>query len=258
MSNTAPLITIITVTYNAAANLPATMRSVAEQMKGLPEGSVEHLLIDGASKDGTVDVARSIPNPGLRIFSEPDRGLYDAMNKGLKRARGRYVLFLNAGDAFHGDGALRAFYEGAEAGADIVYGDTVLVDARRRVLGPRHLSVPEILDKRSFSRGMLVCHQAMLVRRDLAGEYDIRWRFSSDYDWSIRCIERSDPAHNINLHRVTTEFLAEGTTADNKKASLVERLRIMAHHYGWPVTLYRHLSFIPRAVLRRLSKRSSV
>ncbi len=248
---TTPVISIITVTYNAAEVLPPTMRSVASQMAGLPEGSIEHLIIDGASTDGTPQIALSNPVPGMRVVSEPDRGLYDAMNKGLRLARGHYVLFLNAGDAFHGEGALRDFLEAAQTGADIVFGDTVLVDRERHVTGPRHLSTPERLDKDSFSHGMLVCHQAMLVRRELTVEYDLYWRFSADYDWCIRCIERSDPARNVNLHRVTTEFLDEGTTADNKKASLLERLRIMGHHYGWPVTLWRHISFIPRAILRR-------
>lgn len=244
------LITVITITRNAADVLLPTMQSVAAQRGAAQPGLLEHLIIDGASTDATLDVARSCPTPGLRILSEPDKGLYDAMNKGLRMARGRYVLFLNAGDAFHSPDVLEAFARAARDGADIVYGDTVIVGADRHVIGPRHLSAPERLDRKSFSHGMLVCHQAMLVRRTLAPEFDTRWRFSADYDWSVKCIANSDPDRNINLGLVAIDYLSDGTTDRHKKASLWERCRIMARHYGWPLTIRRHLSFVPRAIIR--------
>ena len=90
-----PLISIITITYNAAEVLNPTMDSVNSQTFD----DYEHIIIDGASKDDTLLIARRFAS--ARILSEPDRGLYDAMNKGLKMARGQYVIFLNAGDTFH-------------------------------------------------------------------------------------------------------------------------------------------------------------
>ena len=159
-----PLISIVTVTYNAAGTIVPTLRSVKEQTFK----DFEHLIVDGASTDDTLTLARREGLPDLRIISERDRGLYDAMNKGLHAARGKYILFLNAGDSFADAGVLEAYAKAASPETDIIYADTLLVDADRNVIGPRHLSAPEILTFESFSHGMLVCHQAFMVRRSVA------------------------------------------------------------------------------------------
>lgn len=242
-----PLISIITITYNAARTLPLTMQSVGEQTFG----DFEHLIVDGASGDETILIARRMGRPGVRISSEPDEGLYDAMNKGLRMARGAYVIFLNAGDRFHSPDTLAAYAEAIRSSApDIIYGDTDIVDASGRRLGPRHLQAPAILTAESFSHGMLICHQAFMVRRAIAPRYDTAYRFSADYDWTIRCIKASRPGSCVNLNRVTIDYLADGLTDNNKKASLKERFRIMAEHYGTAKALARHIGFIPR-MLRR-------
>lgn len=248
--NPQPLISVITITRNAARVITPTMQSVAAQTCD----DFEHLLIDGASTDDTTVIARRTGIPSLRIVSEPDKGLYDAMNKGLRLARGRYVIFLNAGDAFHSPDTLEAYAREALRGADIICADTVIVDADRDVIGPRHLSAPDRLDFESFSHGMLVCHQAFMVRRDLAPEYDTSYRFSADYDWTVKCLKAADPAKNVNIHRVTIDYLADGTTDRNKKASLVERYHIMCHHYGTLRATLNHIMFIPRALARRLKR----
>ena len=92
---TTPLITIITITYNAGKTISPTLMSVASQTFR----NFEHIIVDGASGDNTLSIARSYPE--TRILSEKDNGLYDAMNKGIRLARGKYLLFLNAGDTFH-------------------------------------------------------------------------------------------------------------------------------------------------------------
>lgn len=242
--NESPLISVITITYNAAQELPATVDSVKAQTFR----DFEHLIVDGASKDATLAIASAYG--GARILSEPDKGLYDAMNKGLRLARGKYVVFLNAGDAFHSPRTLEKYAKAAREGADIVYSDTVIVDKERRILGPRHLGVPERLDKTSFSRGMLVCHQAFMTRKTLAPKYDLQYRFSADYDWTVKCIERSDPAKNINLHIVGIDYLSDGLTDKNKLASLKERFWIMTRHYGLMRTILNHIGFITRALKR--------
>lgn len=242
-----PLISIITITYNAAETLPLTMLSVAEQSCS----DFEHLIIDGASSDNTILIARQMGTPTLRIISEPDKGLYDAMNKGLRQARGKYVLFLNAGDRFHSSESLDLYAAAAKSKTpDIIYGDTDIVDARGRRIGPRHLSAPAILTLDSFSRGMLICHQAFMVRKAIAPRYDTDFRFSADYDWTIRCIKASRPGDRVNLRAITIDYLSDGLTDHNKRASLIERFRIMAHHYGMLNAIIAHLSFIPRALKR--------
>lgn len=245
---TNPLISIVTITYNAAKELAPTMESVkAQTFKDF-----EHLIIDGASKDDTTDVARRLGTDKLIITSEPDKGLYDAMNKGLRQAKGKYVVFLNAGDTFHSDDVLRAYAEAAGKDADIIYADTVIVDGERKVIGPRHLSAPEKLTFESFSRGMLVCHQAFMVRRSLAPFYDLQYRFSADYDWTVKCLKETEPERCVNLDMVAIDYLADGTTDKNKWKSLKERFRIMCRHYGTLKTVFNHAGFLARAIRRKL------
>lgn len=241
------MISVITVTYNAAETLPLTMESVAEQTFK----DFEHIVVDGASTDDSISIARRMGTGGLRIISEKDEGLYDAMNKGLKMARGRYVMFLNSGDKFHAAETLHAYAAAIESkDPDIIYGDTDIVDIEGKRLGPRHLSAPEILTFDSFSKGMLVCHQAFMVKKDIAPLYDTDYRYSADYDWCIRCIQASRAGDRCNLRQVTIDYLSDGLTDHNKKASLMERFKIMAAHYGAMKAIGAHISFIPRAIKR--------
>ena len=237
----APLITIVTICYNASSVIRPTLDSLNRQTFR----DFEHLVIDGASKDNTVELVRNTC-PDSIIKSEPDKGLYDAMNKGLRAARGRYLLFLNAGDSFHAPDTLQRYADATPDGADIIYGDTNIVNFERQFIKPRHLTVPERLTFRSFANGMLVCHQAFMVRRDLAPEYDIQYRFSADYEWTLRCLRNSDPDHNVNLHTVTIDYLSDGLTDKNHRASLNERYRIMCRYYGTIPTILRHIRFAAR------------
>lgn len=262
VSEAGPLISIITITYNAAPVIRPTLESLNAQTFR----DFEHLVIDGASKDDTVSIVSEMC-PDSIIRSEPDRGLYDAMNKGLRAAKGKYLLFLNAGDALHTPDTLQRYAEATGLNcsripnamenadsilscADIIYGDTVVVDSDRNFVKPRHLSVPERLTFHSFANGMLVCHQAFMVRRDLAPEYDLQYRFSADYEWTLRCLKSADPDHNVNLHTVTIDYLSDGMTDKNHSASLKERFRIMCRYYGTIPTLLRHIRFLLRHLIK--------
>ena len=247
-----PLFSIITVTNNASSTLPATLDSLADQTCRL----YEHLLIDGGSTDGTVEMARNAGLPGAKIISEPDHGLYDAMNKGLGIAEGDYVIFLNAGDSFTSPDTLEHL---AQAIMDndypgIVYGQTQIVDRDRNILGQRHLRAPEVLTLDSFADGMVVCHQAFVVLRKLVDNFDTRYRYSADYEWCIRCLQRSK--RNTYLPETIIDYLHEGVTTANRRASLLERFRIMSHYYGFFPTLWRHLGFIPRFLRRQKEEKN--
>lgn len=226
------LFSVITITYNAAPTLPPTLQSVAAQQFT----DFEYLLIDGASSDSTLALAAEAPIPNKTIISHPDRGLYDAMNRGLHAAKGQYVIFLNAGDSFPSPLTLQTYADAIKSAPEppgIVYGQTMLVSSNREIIGPRHLTAPADLTFRSFLEGMTVCHQAMAVRRDLAPDYDLGYRFSADYDWVIRVLRHSPL--NVYTGQVTAHYLSEGITTQNHRKSLLERLKIMAKHYGtWP------------------------
>lgn len=255
MTPVRPTLSIITITYKAADTLPATMDSIDEQVITAPL-SYEHIIIDGAGDTETARIARSTSNIHRFVISEPDKGLYDAMNKGIRESCGSHLLFLNAGDTFSGPDVLEKYMlAAANNDADIVYADTQLVDARRRIVGPRHLSVPERLTFKSFARGMLVCHQAFCINRKLVEEYNLNYRFSADYEWCLRCLQKSSPERCINLHTVAINYLTDGITDKNHKASLKERYRIMCDYYGSLPTALRHIGFALRAMKRKLIRK---
>ncbi|WP_298073358.1 glycosyltransferase family 2 protein [uncultured Bacteroides sp.] len=242
-----PKFSIITVCYNAEATIEDTIQSVISQTYH----HVEYIIVDGASKDGTLDIVNRYRAHIAVIVSEPDKGLYDAMNKGIGLATGDYLCFLNAGDSFHEDDTLQQMVHSIHTLRlpDVLYGETALVDHEDHFLRMRRLSAPEILTWKSFRQGMLVCHQAFFPRRDLVMPYDLRYRFSADFDWCIKIMKKSKVLHNTHLTLI--DYLAEGMTTRNQKASLKERFRIMARHYGWISTIAFHLWFVLRLLLKK-------
>ena len=259
---------IVTVTYNAASVLRATLDSVLAQ--DYPE--VEHIIVDGASGDDTlrmVDeyVSRSEQaETGHRIVvvSEPDRGIYDAMNKGLSKATGDYISFLNAGDRLPSGETLSGIALAAEGVADgewpaVLYGDTDIVDEAGRFLFHRRLSPPDHLSWRSFRHGMLVCHQAFYARTDIARSvpYDTRYRFSADVDWCIRVMKEAGQ-RGLRLQRVSgvvAHYLQEGATTRHHRRSLLERFRVMTVHYGWLTTIMMHGWFVIRGIVGKIKNK---
>ena len=243
-----PLFSIITVTWNAAAVIAPTIESVQRQTSS----DYEMLIIDGASTDDTLSIVGQSSIASLRVFSEPDKGLYDAMNKGISRARGRYLIFLNAGDAFADDAVLARLALLTSDNPGVIYGQTQLVDEARNVVGHRHLTAPKRLTADSFLNGMVVCHQAFVARRDLVPQYDLQYRLSGDYDWCIKVLCKS-PHNAYAGDTPIISYLADGMTTRHHRASLWERYRIMCRHYGTIKATLSHLGFIPRYVKRRMS-----
>lgn len=253
---------IITCTYNAESVLQRTLDSVLEQTYS----HVEHIIVDGASTDATLDMVEAYKQKSdaedwcheVRVKSEPDRGLYDAMNKGIQRATGQYVLFLNAGDTFPSADTLELVAESVGEGEEppaVLYGDTDVVDNDGHFLRHRRLSPPRRLTWRSFMKGMLVCHQAFYARTDLAKAtpYDLHYRFSADVDWCIRIMRlarrRRLPMRNVGA--VVVNFLDGGMTTTNHRASLKERFHVMAHHYGFVPTVIMHAWFVVRSLFKK-------
>ena len=259
--------TIVTITYNAAAVFARTAESVLRQ----DYRCMEHLIVDGASTDGTKDLALDYKRRSdaqgngheVRIVSEPDKGLYDAMNKGLRMASGDYVCFMNAGDFFP-DGSTVSLIC-AKAGLDgmqergcrlpaVLYGDTDWVDNDGNYVSRRRLTPPERLTWRSFRHGMLVCHQAFYARTDIARRtpYDLRYRHSADVDWCIRVMKEAERMGLplVNVHATIADYQREGQSTKYHRASLLERFDVMRRHYGLLTTLAMHAWFVVRAVVK--------
>ena len=244
MNEIVPTFSIITVTYNAAATIEATLLSVRQQTYR----HFEHLIIDGASKDNTLYIIYKYKDDTIKVFSEPDKGLYDAMNKGIRMASCDYLCFLNAGDTFHEVDTLEKIANTISTTPhglpSILYGETAIVNAERQFLHMRRHKAPDVLTWKSFQQGMLVCHQAFLVKRTLAEPYNLQYKYSSDFDWCIRMMKKADVISNTHL--ILIDYLDEGMTTCHHKESLIERLRIMAKHYGWCKTIIMHLWFAIR------------
>lgn len=254
--------TIVTCTYNAEAVLQRTLDSVMKQTYC----NIEHLIIDGVSKDKTLTMVKAYQHKNdvgesaheILVFSEPDKGLYDAMNKGIDHATGDYLIFLNAGDVFSSEDTLE-FVEGCVGEGEelpgVLYGDTDIVNMDGHFLRHRRLTPPKRLSWRSFMWGMLVCHQSFYARTDIAKgiHYNLDYRFSADVDWCIRIMReaarRHLPLRNVNA--VVTNYLDGGMSVQNHKASLKERFQVMRSHYGLLTTLFVHAWFAVRSVLKK-------
>ena len=249
MNSIHPTFSIITVTYNAGKVLEDTILSVISQTYR----NVEYIIVDGNSKDNTLEIIGNHSKHISKMVSEPDKGLYDAMNKGIRMATGDYLCFLNAGDKFHEKETLQKIAETLKDKdlPDVIYGETAIVDEDGNFLHMRRLSTPDRLNWKSFKQGMLVCHQAFLAKRELALKYpyDMQYRFSADFDWCIRIMKEANCLHNTRLTLI--DYLNEGMTTRNHKASLKERFRIMAKHYGWVSTILHHCWFVIRLILVR-------
>ena len=185
-----PKFSIITITYNASSVIRPTLDSVLSQSYH----NYEYILVDGGSSDDTVAIAKASGINLAHIVSERDKGIYDAMNKGIALATGDYLCFLNAGDAFYAPDTLQTIVDAiAEEKVlpDVLYGDTAVVDAERNFVRMRRLKAPKELNWRSFKNGMLVCHQAFYARREIAPMYNLKYRLSSDVDWCIKVMKRA-------------------------------------------------------------------
>lgn len=239
-------LSVITVTYNAEHTLERTLKSVREQTYP----AIEHILVDGNSNDGTAALIRRYENERLKWMSEPDNGLYDAMNKGARMATGDYLCFLNAGDTFYNVDTVEKMFTTMDEDdfPDILYGETAIVDDNGCFLHLRRLRAPKNLTWKSFKRGMVVCHQAFIVKRELFEPYELSYRFSADFDWCIRMMKKAKTIRNTGM--ILVNYLNAGMTTANRKASLRERYHIMKKHYGTASTFLYHIWFVIRAIIK--------
>lgn len=179
----APKLSIVTVNLNQAAGLTQTFDSVRAQTFR----DFEHIVVDGGSTDGSLEVIKA-RSDGLAFWvSEPDAGIYAAMNKGLRRAQGEYVYFLNSGDRLYSPDTLERVFAHEERGEDLLYGNTVRPDAAGNLYEHRH---PDVLTVGVFW-DFGVCQQAIFYRRELfaaLGEFDESFQIAGDWDFDLRVL----------------------------------------------------------------------
>jgi glycosyltransferase involved in cell wall biosynthesis len=220
-----PKLTVITIVYNNARDIERTINSVLNQSYK----KIEYIVIDGASTDGTLEIVQRYQNQITKIISEPDKGIYDAMNKGLALAKGDYVLFMNSvEDVF-----------AAAPGADIYYGETEMYNDKWENLGRRRHEAPEEFDWTSFKFGMNISHQAIYIRRSIIVPYDLSYKYSSDIDWIIKAAKKA--SNIVNVHRYVAKYLVGGMSKKKHMESLRERFKIFTKYYGLVPNLFNHI-----------------
>ena len=182
-------ISVVTVCYNSVKTIADTLNAVAMQTYA----DIEHLVIDGASKDGTVEMVRSHANPQIRLISEPDKGIYDAMNKGLAQATGEVVGFLNSDD-FYVDAAVLAKIANAfqDPAVDACYADMVYVTQDNSRVVRYWKSKP--FAKGDFAKGWCPAHPTFYVRKSVIerlGLFDQSYKLAADVEFMMRYLERA-------------------------------------------------------------------
>ena len=204
------IVTIITVCRNHAKELERTIRSVESQTWQ----EKEYLVIDGASTDDTLNVIKAHEASITRWVSEPDQGIYDAMNKGVKMAQGEWVICMNAGDTFAGDDTLQRVF-GSPQNADVIYGDVIKGELVKKAEAPRN------------AHRMVYCHQSAFVRTSCLREFpfDIRHRMSADFK-QVKQLYLSGKRFR-QLDFPVANFDTQGVSNRNRSAGLYDNIQVI-------------------------------
>lgn len=219
------IVTIITVCRNHAQELERTIRSVESQTWQ----EKEYLVIDGASTDETPNVIKAHEASITRWVSEPDQGIYDAMNKGVKMAQGEWVIFMNAGDTFASDDTLQRVF-GSPLDADVIYGDVIKGELVKKAEAPRN------------AHRMFYCHQSAFVRTRCLREFpfDIRHRMSADFK-QVKQLYLSGKTFR-QLDFPVANFDTQGVSNRNRSAGLYDNIQVIRE----TDSLWQQMKLLPR------------
>ncbi|MES3016316.1 MAG: glycosyltransferase family 2 protein [Bacteroidota bacterium] len=228
-----PRLSVITIVYNNVHDIERTLLSVL----GQTYPNIEYIVVDGASTDGTLDVLNSYNSRISKLVSEKDKGIYDAMNKGLALAEGDFVLFMNSGDEIYAPDTVQKVFA-SEPDADIYYGETEMFDQKWNSLGQRRHKAPVDFSWKDFKYGMSISHQAIYIRRSITDMYDVHYKLSSDIDWILKAAKRAKKIVNTKMY--VAKYLVGGMSKKRHRESLVERFHIFSKHYGLIPNLFNH------------------
>lgn len=243
-----PKLSVITIVYNNVRDIERTVLSVLNQTYP----NIEYLIIDGASNDGTLEILKKYEDRLSKMISEKDKGIYDAMNKGLALAKGDYVLFMNSGDEIYAPDTVEKIFSLAPD-ADIYYGETEMFDEDWNSLGTRRHRVPDQFTWKDFKYGMSISHQAIYIKRSLAESYDLHYRLSSDIDWILKAAKKAGKI--VNARMFVAKYLVGGMSKKRHRQSLIERFHIFSKHYGLIPNLFNHIIIAFRLVFYYLIHR---
>jgi len=239
-----PKISVITITYNAKDFIEATLQNVINQSYL----NIEYVVIDGASNDGTLEIIERYKEKIDILVTEPDKGIYDAMNKGINNATGDYIIFMNAGDEFFDLQTIEKAFTNHN-NEDFVYGDTVMVGKNGQERDwYKKKPKQDVISYRSFINGMVICHQSMFIKRSIALPYRLDLKISADIDWCVRCLKQAKTFRDSGI--VIAKFLDGGLSQTKRQKAWKERFTILKQHFGLLPTLWQHGLILINAIKR--------
>lgn len=242
-----PLLSVVTINFNNEKGLARTLDSLF--VTDIPF-SIESIVIDGGSTDGSLSIINQHKSSITYWQTKPDKGIYDAMNTGLSKATGKYVWFLNSGDLVNHKETLALIYPFLQSDADIIYGETMMVDANYSDIALRSnfsgKKLPEELTYHSFYYGMSVGHQSIIVKTAIAPKYNIQWKHVADIDWVLNMLKPNPSTFKVDF--VLSRFAVDGHSTQNRNRANKERYRLLKQHYGFFRNVYNHIVIALRAI----------
>ncbi len=238
LMNSRPLISIITVCYHAESLLAQTLQSAVDQTFQ----DFELLIVDGGSTDNTVAIARKFQSHIGTLISEPDKGIYDAMNKGVLAAKGDWLYFLNAGDSFFNNHVLAdLFADQKQEEVDFIYAK---VQTQNEPTGINYLNGKPVKFSDFYSH-YPICHQATFVRKrlfDQIGYFDLKYPLVADSEWFIR-IFKNRGLHTQFMDRVIAYYDIQGATYHKRMKGYSEYIRVGFKHFPISIAILNALLY---------------
>lgn len=240
-----PKLSVITIVYNNVRDIERTIKSVLNQSFK----DIEYLVIDGGSTDGTMEIISKYKGVVTKIISEPDGGIYFAMNKGLALATGDYVLFMNSGDEIYDMQTVELVFK-STTDADMYYGETEMYNDDWQSLGRRRHKIPKEFTWRSFKYGMSISHQAIYLRKAIIEPFDVSYKYSADIDWILKAAKKATKITRFDGY--VAKYLVGGISKKKHRESLMERYQILKKYYGFLPNLFSHFTIAINLVWYRL------
>jgi glycosyltransferase involved in cell wall biosynthesis len=223
-----PLISIITVVYNGASTLEQTILNIINQTYK----NIEYIIIDGGSTDGSVDIIKKYEDKITYWVSEPDKGIYDAMNKGIKLATGDWINFMNSGDCFYDNSVVFSILPYLSENNDVLYGDTILKNCKKKF---KQYSLSKL------KRHMPFCHQSCFVKSDIYQNcyFDLTYKYCADYKFFYNLYINGYKFARLPLIIVTYD--ENGVSSLNHRECMIEYAQIRGDRHRLKFKIYYYL-----------------
>ena len=238
--------TIITVCYNAEDCIEETIKSVLHQTLK----NIQYIIIDGASTDNTLKIINKYKGDIDVLVSEPDQGIYDAMNKGLNLANGQFLNFLNAGDTFSNKNTLSIVNENIKNETKIISGDFNLISTNNK----SSIIKTKKITWKYFKKDFYACHQAIFIHYSIVSFYDVNYKIKADYKWVLDALSKTEEASVVKIHQPLVNYDANGFSSQNSFNNLNELIRLHKNYFG-RIQILLNLDVYVFRILRDLKSR---